>query len=87
MSVLFFLFPDIQTTINSLGLFLDIVGVVILFKFGLPASISREGAVFLTTAETDEEEKAKANKYDRWSKFGLLLLIGGFALQIASNYF
>ena len=63
--MLCFHFPDTQTTLNSLGLFLDIVGVVILIKFGLPENISRAGATYLLGAETDEEEKAKAKIYDR----------------------
>ncbi len=42
--------------LNSLGLVLDIFGVILLFKFGLPESISREGHDYLITEQVNEEE-------------------------------
>lgn len=75
-----------STTINSLGLILDIIGVVVLFKFGLPSNITKEGTVFLAVQKSDEKEKKKYKKYEFWSRFGLLLLIIGFVMQIVSNY-
>ena len=36
--------------------------------------------------QTDEAESAKAAKYDVLSKIGLGLVIGGFFLQLASNF-
>ena len=74
------------TLINSLGLLLDIVGVIILWKYGLPESLSREGHISIVTEQIDETEKAKAALYDRWSKFGLFFLITGFVFQLISNF-
>jgi len=73
--------------VNSVGLVLDITGVVLLFKFGLPAEISRTGAIHIITEQHDEDEVRKARKYDRLGRFGLGLLVAGFTLQLASNFF
>jgi hypothetical protein len=77
---------NLSTCINSLGLLLDIVGAILIFKFGLPEPISREGYVHLILEQTDEQEKQKALNYDRWSKLGLSSLILGFCLQLVSNF-
>lgn len=68
--------------LNILGLILDIIGVTLLWKFGLPESIDRSGAFILTAKGCDENEKKKAKIYDCVSIFALLLLIVGFGLQI-----
>jgi hypothetical protein len=64
------------------GLILDIVGVILLWKFGLTENIDRRGLTVLASCEIDEEEKKKGRFYDFMSKVALLLLIAGFALQI-----
>ncbi len=73
--------------LNSGGLILDICGVVLLFKYGLPADISRTGATYIITEQRDEAEVERARKYDRLGHLGLALLIGGFVFQLASNFF
>ena len=77
--------------INSIGLFLDIVGVILLFFFGLPNYVNPGGkdidalTEIASGARTPEGEKRW--KLHRWlSVVGLVLLIFGFALQIVSNY-
>lgn len=76
----------LATIVNSIGLVLDIAGALLLWKYGLPEHLSREGHVYFVLNEIDEEEKAKAKKYDRWSHAGLSLLILGFGLQLVSNF-
>lgn len=71
--------------INSIGLFLDIVGVVMLFKYGLPADVSKDGTVGLALQGTNHDEIKKWKKYNFWSRVALALLIIGFLLQIISN--
>ena len=73
-------------TVNSIGLLLDIAGAILLWKYGLPESISREGTIPLVIGQIDGAEVAKAKTYDCWSKFGLTLLILGFVLQLISNF-
>ena len=72
--------------VNSVGLVLDIAGVVLIWLYGLPKSISREGHNYIIMESHDEAEKVKAAKYDCLSKIGLSLIILGFAVQLASNF-
>ncbi len=74
-----------SAVVNSIGLLLDIVGVVLLFRFGLPPGVTRTGAGYLTWG-VDEGEVRKSKLYDRMSWVALALLILGFGLQIASNW-
>lgn len=74
-----------STAINSIGLLLDIAGVIMVWRYGLPEVVSREGAQYVVTGQTDKIEKAKALKFDRLSKVGLCLIISGFALQLIGN--
>jgi hypothetical protein len=71
--------------VNSIGLVCDIVGVVLLWRYGLPEPISRGGAVHLILEQSDETEKAKARRYDSAARGGIILLVGGFVLQLVSN--
>ena len=71
--------------IGSFGLLLDIVGAILLFRYGLPESISREGHTILVTEQIDEKEVRLANFHDRMGRLGLSLLIFGFALQLVAN--
>ena len=74
-----------KTFVNSVGLFLDIVGACLIFRFGLPEEIDRHGYIYVIVREKDEKEKEKAKKYDFWAKVGIGCLIIGFFLQIISN--
>jgi hypothetical protein len=71
--------------LNSAGLLLDIVGVVLLFKYGLPEEIRRSGSVSLSVGK-DEKEAKRAKLYVRRGRLGLGLLIAGFFLQLVSNW-
>ena len=73
-------------TLNSFGLFLDIVGAILIFKYGLPEPISREGHISLITEQEDEQEKKKAKTYDQRARMGLIFLILGFGFQLVSNF-
>ena len=72
--------------VNSVGLGLDIVGVVLLFRFGLPPDVNRHGHGFLMIEGENEEEIKKAKIYTWISYVALACLIVGFALQILSNW-
>ena len=72
--------------INALGLTLDIAGVILLFRFGLPPAVDRSGAVHLIAEEADEAEVAKGRRYDFWGRVGLVLILVGFLLQLVSNF-
>jgi hypothetical protein len=71
--------------ITVLGLVFDIVGVGLLWRFGLPPEVSRGGKSFLILEQTDENEKKKAEKYDCMSYVSLALIVVGFLLQAAGT--
>ena len=76
--------PD---AINSLGLSLDIAGVVLLFFFGLPPDIHGGGGMVISWL-AGENQASNAKRYRRaraLSRLGLVL-VAGFGLQIASNH-
>ncbi len=72
--------------INSLGLILDILGGLLLFRYGLPSKIDSKGHIHLIAEQVDETEIATAKRYDVWSKFAIILLIIVFFLQLISNF-
>lgn len=71
---------------NAAGLAFDIIGVLLLWKFGLPEFISREGHDYLITEEINGAEKEKAKKYDKYAKGALIFIVIGFALQFISDF-
>jgi hypothetical protein len=77
---------DASNWLTVAGLAADIVGVYFVWKFGLPERISRTGESAILMEESDYSEIAKAAKYDRWSRYGIALIIGGFLLQILANF-
>ncbi len=77
---------ECHTLINSLGLIINIIGSLILLKFGLPNRISPEGHISLILEGVDQDEINKAKIYKRWSFIGIIFLIVGFVFQLASNF-
>lgn len=75
-----------STAVNSIGLVLDIIGGVLLWKYGLPELVDREGRDFIVTRNVEQDQVAKARKFDRLARFGLGALIAGFILQLLSNF-
>jgi hypothetical protein len=76
---------DCAAITNTAGLAVSTVGAGLIWKFGLPAKLDREGHQRIILEQIDEEEKAKAARFDRRSGFGFGLLIVGFIIQAVSN--
>jgi hypothetical protein len=74
------------SVVNDIGLGLDIIGALLLWKFGLPETINREGRDYVWVSKPDETMIARARIYDRWGRAGLAALILGFFLQLVSNH-
>ena len=74
-----------ETWINSTGLVFDIAGALLLWKYGLPEAINKDGSINLILEQKNSKEVAKGKRYDNMSKIALGLLILGFALQLLSN--
>ncbi len=71
--------------VNAIGLGLDIIGVVLIFRYGIGPDVRRGGAGYLVLSR-NEEEIRKARRYDCLGRSGLLLIIAGFAIQMISNF-
>ncbi len=70
--------------ISSIGLIADIIGVLLLFKYGLPSMLKENGGGLLLE-EDAAEEKIRINTNDKIKRrayFGLTLILIGFLLQL-----
>lgn len=83
------------TVLNTLGLVLNIIGVVLVFFFGFPQPTHEEGvslglelgtplASGETVAEYNATVKARKSRYLFWSRFALALILMGFVLQLVA---
>jgi hypothetical protein len=76
-----------QIILTLTGLFLTAFGAGILWKYGIPPSVSRDGKVRIITSEEDENEKETATRYDGFSGVGFLLIIAGSVFQGVALFF
>ncbi len=67
--------------INSIGLLFDIVGALLVWKFGLPKGFTESGHHIFEFMSVEPSAKS----YKRWANVGIALLVLGFALQLTSN--
>ena len=74
-----------STILTEIGLVANIVGVVLLYFFGLPAHIRRGGYGLRdrVVEPRNDVETQRAKLYDLLARVGIWLLIAGFALQLA----
>lgn len=74
--------------LTVVGLVLDIIGVIMVFKYGLPSRVKEEGSAFGGTETSDQEFKRKA--YNRSieirAQVGLGFLLLGFVFQLLANF-
>jgi hypothetical protein len=72
----------LSNVISSIGLLIDIAGVVLLFIYGLPSKIATPPTLLIAGNISDSSKK-KNKLITRMSYVGLSLLIIGFILQLA----
>lgn len=75
---------EIMKWLSPIGLIFDVIGAILVYRYGLPEEISRTGAITRVLDQENELETVKAKKYDKYSKCGFYLLILGFLLQFVS---
>ncbi len=70
--------------VSSIGLVFDIIGVLILFKYGLPSKIqNHKGSIIREEGKEEEKARKKENKkIKQWANLGLILILIGFLLQL-----
>jgi hypothetical protein len=72
---------------QCVGLILDILGIIILFKWEPPISgFTKDGNIAIVT-EMVEEFEPQFNKNNKYSKRALVLLIVGFIFQFIATIF
>src|SRR5215831_13408506 len=64
------------TTLNIVGLLLNLAGVILLFRFGIPYYVRTGGAMHLVLQGTDEESARAESVASRigWTGLGLVVL-------------
>jgi len=72
--------------LNIIGLVLNLVGVIILFRYGMPFHVPTGGAVHIVTEQIDAAEKALESWYEIYGYFGLLAIVVGTFMQIVGAY-
>jgi hypothetical protein len=75
----------VSNNISSIGLIADIIGCLIIYKFGLPENVNKNGHINLILEQTNDNEIEKFKSYKRLSNVGLTLLLIGFIFQLIGN--
>jgi hypothetical protein len=73
--------------INVFGLVANLVGVILLFRYGMPYRVRTKGETYMALDGPLDQEEIKADRrFDRWGKLGLFLIVLGTIAQIGSLF-
>lgn len=70
------------TILNIAGLLMNLGGVILLFRYGMPYRVRSEGLSYLVTEQADKREVAIERWYGLLGWFGVILIVLGTAAQI-----
>ena len=73
--------------LNVFGLVANLIGVILLFRYGMPYRIPTEGFSFLTTETPNPAELATDTLYWWLGLLGLSLIVVGTGAQIVATLF
>jgi len=76
--------PSLARKLTFWGLLLGLVGVVILFYYGMPFHVPTNGATFLLTEAINKADIALEHRYTLYGYAGLGCLIIGTILQMVA---
>jgi hypothetical protein len=68
--------------ISAFGVTANFSGGVLLWVYGIPNRVNRDGHIVLRIQPISEEMKKLARFYDLMSNLGLALLVAGFIIQL-----
>ena len=71
--------------LNVVGLVVSLLGVILLFLFGMPFRIAKGGYEFITTETANPKDIATEVLYSRLGWIGLALIIIGTVAQILAT--
>jgi len=66
---------------------LGFVSAWMLWKYGLPKVVRRDGAGYIRLEQDDDDQIAVGRKYDRRAKVAMGLLVASFVLQLVVNVY
>lgn len=73
-------------TFNVLGLLANLIGVVLLFRYGMPYRTPHKGSFLKLTGDPDSDiERRKDRLYAKLGFLGLTLIVAGTGLQIVAS--
>jgi hypothetical protein len=72
--------------LNIWGLVLNLVGVIVLFRYGMPFHVPTSGATFLISHQVNAAAKALERRYEIVGYFGLIAIVVGTGMQIVGAY-
>jgi hypothetical protein len=70
---------------NVLGLVMALIGILLLFRYGMPYRVRRGGQTYELREEIDEAGLKQEHIYDVLGWIGLLLIIFGTLAQIRAS--
>jgi hypothetical protein len=86
-----------QQLLNSIGLVIGMIGILIIFVFGPPQPNLEKGVALgledntilsngRSVSNCNQEVKDLRKKHTRWSRFGLALIFFGFVFQLGAIF-
>lgn len=72
-------------TFNVLGLVANAIGVLLLFRYGMPYRFAVTDGEILKTRIVRSEERQKDTRYRVWGYVGLALILLGTGFQIGAT--
>jgi hypothetical protein len=67
---------------STAGLVLSLIGVLLLFRYGMPYRVRTGGSSIYVSSSSDPREATLERRYDMLGWFGLLLVVLGTICQI-----
>ena len=72
--------------LNTVGLILSLVGVVLLFRYGMPYEVRTGGEIRLILQSQDQDQIKLERRYDLLGGIGLFSIVVGTIFQIIATW-
>lgn len=76
----------VSQILNTGGIVLSLVGVLILFQYGMPFRIPTGGVTYIVAERIDEEEKRVDDRHVTIGYAGIILIVIGAIAQIVATW-
>jgi len=75
----------LTASLTVTGLVMNLAGVILLFRYGMPYRVRSEGLSYYVTETADKDKLAAERRYDLLGKLGLVLIVLGTLAQITAT--